>query len=121
MKRTLLSLALVLPLIEPLGLFAKAVRAEGHECRDHVCMCARRCPPKKRAQEPCHGDAGARPTVRSACNHDQAGALGSVTPAVVPAEARRAVVPVFEFELSSVVGGMPSGFGEIDPPPPRAL
>jgi hypothetical protein len=120
MKRRLLGLTLVLPLLDPLALFVRASAAGAHECRDHVCMCARRCPPMKDAPGPWHGHAGERPTLRGACNHDPAGVIGSVTPGVPPAAAWRAVAPSLAFEQCAAAGVTPQGFAEIDPPPPRA-
>jgi hypothetical protein len=120
MKRCLVALALVLPLLDPLALLAKAWAAGESSCRDHACLCARRCPPKPSPAEPCHGKGGQGPAMRGTCSHDQAAALGAMSPAVLPAEARPAVLSLLDLAPGSSAGAKSTGFGEIDPPPPRA-
>jgi len=122
MKRRLLVLALLPAMLEPLALFAKARAAEKHECRDHVCMCARRCPPKRGREEPCHESANQGPALRGACNHDQTATLASAAPAILPAVAGLAIVPPAAVSNAPFVAeGHPSGFTQLDPPPPRTL
>jgi hypothetical protein len=121
MRRRLLSLVLVLPLLEPLSFLAKGATAGDHECHDHVCMCARRCPPRRSLERPCHGSAEEPQQVRGACSHDQVGALGSVKIAVLTATSFLAALPALDLAPPLVGSSLPSGHTRIDPLPPRAL
>jgi hypothetical protein len=121
MKRRLLVLALLPALLDPLAIFARALASGERECRDHVCLCARRCPPKTSGGDHCQGSARGASSLRGACHHDQARSLGSATPAVLPVLPSAAMVPTSGFEPPVVVEGLPAGFVRIDGPPPRAL
>jgi len=120
MRRRLLILALLPTLLDPLALFARAWAAAEHECRDHVCICVRLCPPKRSQRQPCHGSAEEGPAMRGVCHHDQATTLASGAPAVLPAESWNAVAPTVTPQGRPLVTqSLPSGFPRIDPPPPK--
>ena len=122
MKRRLLILALLPTLLDPLALVARARAAEEHECRDHVCLCARHCPPKPSRAQSCHESAQQGPAMRGVCHHDQATMLASGAPAVLPAEPRPAAVPpAAVLRCPPATRALPSGFARIDPPPPKSL
>ena len=120
MPRFLLTIALVVPLLDPGAVLARIVASGEPECRDHACMCVRRCPARRTAEVPCHGERTG-PGMRSACHHDEPSAPRSVEPLVLPpGPCPISVVPV-GFEPSLNAGLLPPGFGRLDLPPPRTL
>ena len=121
MKRRFLALALLPALLDPLALLAGVRMSPGQECSDHVCMCARLCPPRRNAARHCPEGASAAASMRAACNHDQASVLGSVTSAIPPAGPAIAVVLGSGFPLHPANEALPTGFVRIDPPPPKSL
>jgi hypothetical protein len=120
MKRRLLALALVLPVLGPASLVSLASRGE-HECRDHVCMCARSCPPRRDAPGACHGGEAARPGLRGACNHDEPQASAKAMPAVLTDAGLHARGAVFSDAVSPAVPAPTTGFTRLDSQPPRHL
>jgi hypothetical protein len=121
MRPSLATFALVLLALEPLPLIAYAVTAGRHECLDHVCMCARRCPPARAMAEHCQRSSSETRQIRGACNHYQAEALaslavGELPPGPAPVTVRHLVGDVF-FALRP----LSSGHTRIDPRPPRSL
>lgn len=94
-----------------------------HECTDHVCKCARRCPPKRSAASDCHGpsEASADCSMRGACRHDQAAATPAAAPVYLAPEALT-VELIFAAEPLGCPREAPApvGFSRIDPHPPRA-
>jgi hypothetical protein len=120
MRRRLLGSALVLPLLAPFPQLVRAAMGGSHECRDHICMCARRCPPKRNLGEHCQGPAKEPRQMRGACNHDPVSAPGAGKVAVVPSASLPAVLPVLGMEPPLLRRALPSGHTRVDPPPPRA-
>jgi hypothetical protein len=119
MMRRLLALALATVVLDPLAPFAGAWAA-AQPCRDHVCLCARHCPPQRSPAQSCHRSAPEDPSVRAACSHDEAARLASVAPAVLPAGTRPVVTPLVEFAVAAGDEDPTPGFRTIVPPPPRS-
>jgi len=120
MPRLLLTIALAIPLLDPVALLARLVANGEPECRDHVCMCLRRCPARRAAERPCHGEPSA-PGLRSACRHDEPSAPKSAEPLLLPpGPSPIGVVPV-RFQPSLNADLLALGFGRLDLPPPRTL
>jgi len=115
------ALAALLPLLEPaaVGLSAWAA-TQPHECSDHSCFCARRCPPKREGSD-CHGASRSEAAMTGSCHRGEAPRVGAITPYVLPepvhtGSAGRAEPAVHPLRLD-----VQPGFSRIDSPPPRAL
>jgi hypothetical protein len=119
MRRRLLALALASLVIDPLAPLAGWWRAAGAACRDHVCLCARHCPPRRDPARSCHGSASEGSAVRASCSHDQAEGLASVASAVLPAETVVVAAPVTASAAAAGAARPTPGFQTIDPPPPK--
>ena len=114
-----------------LGLFAPGlvplVALPSHAeqgCADHVCECARRCPPKRNAASDCHGAHAASPdcSMRGACRHDQAMGPAVATSGYLASLPLTAELAFASEPLVGVLAGQaPVGFSRIDPNPPRAV
>ena len=119
-RRRLLALAVLLPLLEPaaVGLSAWA-STRAHECNEHSCLCARRCPPK-RATSDCHG-ASPEATMNGVCHRGEAPRLGATTPYVLPAPPEAG--PAWQDGPVALVPASDAnpGFSRLDSPPPRSL
>jgi hypothetical protein len=116
-----LVLAVLAPGFGPLLAFGAGAE---HVCADHVCACARRCPPKRSTGSGCHAKEDGRSdcSMRGACRHDQAAATTVATPlSLAPeslvVESTFAAEPVVRAPLAPA----PVGFSRIDPRPPRTL
>lgn len=107
------------PSLQPL--LALTTNAE-HACADHVCECARRCPPKRSAGSACHAKSEGRPdcAMRGACRHDQAPATAVATSVYL---APGSVTALLTFATGPLVRATTApalvGFSRIDPRPPR--
>ena len=118
MTRRLLALGLASLVLDPLALFA-GLRAAGPVCHDHVCLCARHCPPRRDPARSCHSSAPDDSAVRATCSHDQAAGLASVVPAVLPAEATLGVTPAVSHASAAVREEPSPGFRQVVSPPPK--
>ena len=116
MKRSLVHLALIVSVLDPVAVSAKAWTRAGHGCSDHVCMCSRSCPPRRSAQQPCEASAA---QIRGACHHDEA-VLQAPDPAILPPQQPRALPEYHEFAALAPGHAPRSGFARIDPQPPRS-
>jgi len=118
MTRRLLALALATVVLGPLAPIA-GVWASARECREHVCLCARHCPPRRAAAQPCHASEPEAAGVRAACDHDQAAGLASIAPALLPVPARVATTTSFVLAGAASVQSTASGFDSVLAPPPK--
>ncbi len=118
MKRRLLALALASLVLDPLALFG-GLRAAVRACHDHVCLCARHCPPRRDPARSCHSSAPVDSDVRANCSHDQAAGLASVVPGVLPAEAALVVTPEFDHSADAPSDEPSPGFRQVVSPPPK--
>jgi hypothetical protein len=120
-RRRLLALAVLLPILEPatVGLSAWA-STRPHECSEHACFCARRCPPK-RAKSDCHGTARPEAAMTGRCHLGEAPRLGAITPYVLPAPPETG--PAWQEEPAdlAVREDASPGFSRLDSPPPRSV
>lgn len=121
MTRRLIALLLLVPPQGPVALWwGASTGAAEHECKDHVCFCARR-PAQGSEAAPCHGerqdDHGLR--MSPACDHTTGVHLPATEP-YLPAEPVPAapqpspIAPVLAKD-----GAAAAGFETIDLPPPR--
>lgn len=117
MRRRLLSLALLILLLDPVALLTRAWLPSDSSCRDHPCLCVRRCPPD-RILLPCHGERREGPGMQGACSHDQTVVVGSTTPAILPLGARLASLVRVASAVPERAGVLSAGFDRIEPPPP---
>ncbi len=120
-RRRLLALAVLLPLLEPatVGLSAWA-STRPHECGEHSCLCARRCPPKQ-AESDCHGAARSAAAMNGMCHRGEAPRLGAITPYVLPAPPEAGPAWQDEPAMLVVAVDVSPGFSRLDSPPPRSL
>lgn len=119
MTRRLLALALATFVLDPLAP-VMGLSAGGRACHDHVCLCARRCPPRRDPAQSCHQSAPEGSSVRATCRHDQAAGFASVAPAVLPAETRLVVTPLVGLGAAAGDEDPTPGFKTIVPPPPKS-
>jgi hypothetical protein len=118
MKRRLLALALASLVLDPLALFA-GLRAAGQACHDHVCLCARRCPPRRDPARSCHSSAPADSAVRATCSHERDAGLAAAVPALLPAEAPSVVTLALAHTPAARHECPSAGFRRIVSPPPK--
>ena len=120
-RRRAIALAILLPLLEPAAAGLSVWAASGpHECGDHACFCARRCPPKREDSD-CHRHARSAVAMTGSCHRGEAPQLGAVTPYLLPEPV--ASSPAWREEPAArtvPIQALP-GFSRIDSPPPRSL
>jgi hypothetical protein len=119
MSRRLLALALATVVLDPLAPIVGAWSAE-RPCRDHVCLCARHCPPRQSAAHSCHEPGAETTGVRAACHHDEASSLTSIAPALLPAGARLAAATSFVLADAAPAQDPAPGFDSVLSPPPKS-
>jgi hypothetical protein len=118
MTHRLLALALAIVVLDPLAPVV-AAWAAGRQCRDHVCLCARRCPPRQTTVRPCHESKTEATGVRAACHHDEAPSLARIAPALVPAGASLPTAASFVLADMSPAEDPSPGFDSVLSPPPK--
>lgn len=120
-RRRAIALAVLLPFLEPaaVGLSAWAA-TRPHECSDHSCLCARRCPPRRQASD-CPGHSRSDAAMTGSCHRGEAPRLGAITPYVLPEPLEAG--PAWREERASRAARTDTlpGFSRIDSPPPRSL
>jgi hypothetical protein len=119
-RRRTLALAVLLPLLEPaaVGLSAWA-STRPHECGEHSCLCARRCPPKRASD--CHGASRSEAAMTGSCHRGEAPRLGAITPYVLPAPPETGPAWKDAPAAAAVASDVRPGFSRLDYPPPRSL
>ena len=120
-RRRVLALAVLLPLLEPAAVGVSAwASTKPHECGDHSCLCARRCPPK-RTKSDCHGTSKPESAMTGSCHRGEAPQAGAITPYVLPAPLDTGPAWRHEPAVSDVRRDVRPGFTRLDSPPPRSL
>ena len=120
-RRWAVALAVLLPLLEPaaVGLSAWAA-TQLHDCSDHSCFCARRCPPKREGSD-CHGASRSESAMTGNCHRGEAPRVGAITPYVLPEPAPTGPAWHAEPAARPIRLDVQPGFSRIDSPPPRTL
>jgi hypothetical protein len=117
-RRLLAVLAFAMPLLEPAQLALRAAGVGEHSCDGHVCLCARRCPPKQAAADDCHGEAPLT-GLRGSCHHDQRAELPLLTAGLLPPAPPGAIQWTAIPLLPPPAGAALPGVCRLDLPPPR--
>jgi hypothetical protein len=119
-RRRAVALAVLLPLLEPATVgFSAWAATQPHECRDHSCFCARRCPPQGEGSD-CHG-ARSESAMTGSCHRGEAPRVGAITPYVLPEPDETGPAGHAEPAGRPLRLDVQPGFSRIDSPPPRTL
>jgi hypothetical protein len=120
-------LAFVLALLPFAGSGAVVLASAGHShghggCTDHICACAHRCAPKKKAtKRSCHGgEAAPETSMKSRCQHgSEQTTISTTRPHVIPAAAAFGESPVRAQAPPSLAEPLLAGFSRVHLQPPR--